>query len=121
MSVYTTLDTCRIYQKVALKSAAIKNELKNWDKTIFFDVSAGKKCCLKIKDGVIDVLTGECDNPDMTFKGLDGNLVKFLTGRDSYTALEILGNIEYVGKSISDKSHFVALVGLFMSELMEEY
>lgn len=121
MSVHTTLDACRIYQKVALKSDSIKNELKNWDKTIFFDVKAGKKCCLKIKDGAINVITGECENPDMTFKGLDGHIVKFLTGRDSYTALEILGNIEYVGKSISDRSHFIALVGLFMSELMELY
>ncbi|MFX1449759.1 MAG: hypothetical protein ACFFCM_02880 [Promethearchaeota archaeon] len=119
MSVHTTLDACRIYQNIALKSDSIKNELKNWNRTIFFDVRAGKKCCLKTKDGTIEVITGECDNPDMTFKGLDGHIVNFLTGRDSYTSLEILGNIEYIGKSISDKSHFIALVGLFMSELME--
>ncbi|MHA1301966.1 MAG: hypothetical protein ACTSO9_21330 [Candidatus Helarchaeota archaeon] len=121
MSVNTTLDTCRVFQKAVMKSQALKNELQGWDKIIFFDVQAGKKCCLKIKDSIVDVIQGECENPDMTFKGLDGNIVKFLTGRDTFTSLEILGNIEYKGKSISDKATFIALIGLFISELMEQY
>ncbi|MHA1379239.1 MAG: hypothetical protein ACTSRG_12725 [Candidatus Helarchaeota archaeon] len=119
MSVNTTLDTCKIFKQVAMKSSAVKNELQGWDRTIFFDVQAGKKCCLKIENGIVDVIEGECDNPDMTFKGLDGNIVKFLTGRDTFTSLEIIGNIKYKGKSMSDKATFIALTGLFISELME--
>jgi len=121
MSVTTTFDTCQIYQQIAQKSDSLKKELLNWEKTIFFDVKAGQKCCLKIKDGMIDVNPGECRDPDMIFRGLDGHIVNFLTGRDSYTSLEIMGNIEYVGKSISDRNTFIALIGLFISEIMEQF
>ena len=120
MSVHTTLDTCRIFQQLALKSINFKNELQKWQKTIYFNVQAGKKCCLKINKGIVDVIVGECENPDMTFKGLDGNILKFITGRDTFTSLEILGNIEYMG-DISDRNAFIALVGLFISEIMENF
>lgn len=121
MSVHTTLDACRIFQKITKKSSFLKEETLKWDKLIFFDVRAGPKCHLRIKKGEVEVTSGECENPDMTFKGLDGHIMNFLTGRDSFTSLEIMGNIKYIGKSNNDKAAFIALIGLFISELMEQF
>ena len=51
---------------------------------------------------------------------LKKHIMNFLTGRDSYTSLEIMGNIKYIGKNQKDKAAFIALIGLFISELMDQ-